>query len=584
MTRDARRAGAASAALALACVAVYGRTLGFDFVNTDDGQYIVEHAVVREGWSLAGLRLAFTGIHHGNWHPLTTLSQLLDCELYGLAPWGHHLGNVALHAAVAVALFRALFELTGRLARSAAVAGLFALHPLRVESVAWVSGRKDLLSGLCFALALHAHARLARAGAAQRRRWLAAVAGCFALGLMSKPVLVTLPCVLLLLDVWPLGRLRSEGARALVAEKLPLFGLAAVSSALTVWAQRGAVIELDALPLPARLLNALLSVEVYLRELLWPAGLSPFYPHPGGLLSPARALPGALIVAGMLALGWRLRERAPYVAVGWLWFLGMLVPVLGIVQVGAQAHADRYTYLPQIGLCWAAVWGVADLWSRAKLAPNALVALAIALLALLGALSARQVGAWRDSESLWRRALAVDPRNHVALFGLARERAERGLRDEAAQLYAQAIAMEPRYPEARANLGVTLIELGRLDEGIEQLRAAVELRPQHARSRANLGRALAGRGELDAGLRECRRALELAPEDALVRETLALVLLARGLREEGRAEYLAAEARATAQRDPGLAAAIRARRVAAEARVPRARVPERGRARSGASR
>ena len=382
--RTAGHAGAAggqqpaavAAVLVLVTAVVFGRALGLPFVSIDDPEYVTANPALRDGLHVATVRWALTTGHAANWHPLTWLSHALDVELFGLAPAGPHAVNVALHCASALLLLLLLRRLTGSLWRSALAAGLFALHPLRVESVAWVSERKDVLS-----TALWLGTMLAWAGhvRAPSRRRLALAIGLYALGLMAKPMLVTLPFALLLLDAWPLRRLPARQPardRDLVLEKWPLFALSAAASVVTFLVQRGvgAVRPLSAIPLAERLANGALAVWAYLGKWLWPVGLAVFYPlpeRPVGLVPVAAALAGIALVS---AAAWRWRARAPHLLVGWLWYLGTLVPVIGLVQVGHQAMADRYTYVPSIGLALAVVWSLPDvgaLGRRGRLALGA---------------------------------------------------------------------------------------------------------------------------------------------------------------------------------------------------------------------
>ncbi len=361
--------------LLLAVGLVFGQTVGYDFVNFDDGLYVYENPQISGGLSAQGIGWVFTHTHGANWHPLTGLSHMVDCQFYGLHAGGHHSTNVLLHAATAILLFLVLRRMTGDVWPSALVAALFAVHPLRVESVAWISERKDVLSGLLFVLTLGAYVRYAR-GPFSLGRYLL-VAALLTLGLMAKPMLVTLPLVLLLLDYWPLGRMTAvgredipvaSGGRAdhfffpkrLLLEKLPLLLLAVVSCLMTLWAQGEASALNAQIPVGSRIANALVSYVAYMGQLFCPVGLAAYYPHPEGDL-PVWKVIGALamlacISVGVLA-GWR---RYPYLLVGWLWYVGMLIPVIGLVQVGKIAMADRYTYLPQIGLCIALAWGPID--------------------------------------------------------------------------------------------------------------------------------------------------------------------------------------------------------------------------------
>ncbi len=392
------------ALLLLATAAVFGQTLDFGFVNFDDRTYVSENPHLAAGLTTETIGWAFTTDCCSNWHPLTWLSYLLDHQLYGLKPWGYHLSNVVLHGAAAVLLFLVLWRMTGDLWPSALVAAVFAVHPLRAESVAWISERKDVLSGLFFMLTLGAYA-----GYAGRpfswARYLALVL-LFALGLMAKPMLVTLPLVLLLLDFWPLGRIRLSAAaaalpRRVLAEKLPLLALSAASCAATWWAQQKAMSDFDALPSTSRAANAAVSCLTYVGQLFYPVKLAVFYPYPPhgyAVWQVAALLLLAGVTAGVVAY-WR---RFPWLPVGWFWYLGMLAPVIGLVQVGAQANADRYTYLPQIGLLIALVWSVKGvLQARPEHAWVAGVAAAVVVLALMAC-------AWQQTTYCARQRDALD--------------------------------------------------------------------------------------------------------------------------------------------------------------------------------
>ncbi len=492
-------------------LAIYAQTLRHPFFNLDDPDYVVERPLVARGFSAEGLRWAFTGVHSANWHPLTTLSHMLDAELHGLAPAGHHATSVLLQAAAAAGLFLALVRLTGALRRSALVAALFAFHPLRVESVAWISERKDVLSGVFFVLALGAYARHAAAPSPRR---MALVALAFALGLLAKPMLVTLPAVLFLLDVWPLGRLaRGESPRRLVVEKLPLLALSAASCIATLLAQRGAISTLDAIPLSTRLANAVVSCAVYLRQLVWPAGLAPFYPlavegPPGGAVALS-----ALVVLAISALAWRARRTRPWLLVGWLWYLVMLLPVIGLVQVGSQAHADRYTYLPAIGVLLALLWSVAELGPvrrlRASAAGRRALGAACAAVCLGSlALARAQAALWKDDRTLWTATLertGVNPLAHRLLGALD---LQDGRLEESVRHLEIALADKPEVASLHVALASALERLGRYAGAIEHYGVAQALEPDAAAAANNLAWLLAT-CPLDA-LRDGPRAVQLA--------------------------------------------------------------------------
>ena len=521
------------------------------FVNFDDPLYVAANPVVQRGLTLEGLRWAFTATRSGNWHPLTWLSHMADVELFGNRAGAHHLMGVLLHALTSGALLLWLAAATRSLWRSAAVAALFAVHPLHVESVAWAAERKDLLSALFGVFALAAYTNWVRRP--QRRMYLVALL-CFALSLMAKPMLVTLPLLLLLLDRWPLGRTQPRAAA--LREKAPFFLAAAGAAAVALFAQRagGAVVAFEHLPLPLRLFNALTAYAVYLVKTLWPAGLAVFYPHPGDLASWRPAGVALLLLAGISGLVFSRRSQ-PWLRVGWSWYLITLLPVIGLVQIGNQALADRYLYLPSIGLFVAAVWATAAFvaaWPAARLA--ALVAGA-AVIVLFAALTHRQLPYWKDTRALFTHALAVTEGNWLAhnnlgvalaneqrfaeaadayrlalqikpAYGLAHSNLGVALlllgRDAEAQFHLErALAVEPNREETRYNLALLLADAGRTEEAVAHLRAAVALIPEHAEARSNLGTLLARRGDLAAARKQFVEALRLKPDLAEARSNLA---------------------------------------------------------------
>jgi protein O-mannosyl-transferase len=423
---------------------VFGQTLRHEFVNLDDFEYVYENPRIMNGLTLEGIGWAFTHVHAANWHPLTTISHMLDCHLYGLQPWGHHLTSVLLHAAAAIFLFLALRQLTGAHWPSAFVAAVFAIHPLRVESVAWVAERKDVLSGVFFMLTLWAYARYARSNRPSSGRYMMAPVF-FALGLMCKPTLVTLPFVLLLLDYWPLRRFtlqspsskpsrstrnHSGGWRGespfhggplppkpiqyLLIEKIPFFVLSAASCVATLLAQEKTMSTLRQLTFGDRVGNAMVSYVAYLGQMIWPAGLSVFYPYPEAGLTITQPILAflVLLIISVAFFTWRGKYR--FLLIGWLWFLGMLVPMIGLVRVGNQTRADRYTYLGQIGLYFLLTWGAMELFAKWRNGRQVLIAIALLIVTGLMADSYFQTSFWRDSETLWNRALANTSNNHIA--------------------------------------------------------------------------------------------------------------------------------------------------------------------------
>jgi tetratricopeptide (TPR) repeat protein len=476
---------------------VFAQTFRFDFVNYDDPSYVYQNTRITSGIDFANVAWAFTHVHSENWHPLTTITHMLDCQLHGLQAGWHHFTNVLLHCLAVVLLFVALERMTGALWQSAFVAAVFAVHPLHVESVAWIAERKDVLSALFFTLTLLAYLGYTRAPSIGRYLTVAIV---FALGLMSKPMLVTLPFVLLLLDYWPLGRFearisntRHQSVR-LILEKVPLIALSAVSSLITFLAQRGAIGWTEQLPMSERVTNTLVAYVVYIRQMFWPTELAVFYPHPENRLPISEVSLALIILAGITAAAFVLRKRAPYLLTGWLWYLGMLVPVIGLLQVGWQGHADRYTYLPQIGLYIAVTWAVTDLTRSWRFQPAALGLAAVLVIGALSYCAWLQTSYWRDSETLFTHALAVTSDNDVALN----------------------------------NLGIIFLDKGQLDEAISKLQAAIDLRPENAPAHDNLAKALLKKGQVTEAMVHYRKFLELDPANVEARNTLGTALIQQG--------------------------------------------------------
>lgn len=562
-------------ALVALSVFVYSSVGSFPFLSWDDPQYVTQNPHVLAGLTWANAQWAFTTAYASNWHPLTWLSHMADIDMYGLAPGPAHLTNLVLHAATALVLFIILWRMTGAWAPSGVVAALFAVHPSHVESVAWIAERKDVLSTLLWAVTLLAYAAYVRRPAIGR---YVQVCACFALALLAKPMVVTLPFVLLLLDVWPLGRLSSTPAAAgsprgstgawgragqLVREKIPLFLLAAASSVATFVAQRqgGAVAEFEALPLAARLSNAVVSYAVYLKQLIWPAGLSPFYPYARST-SPALLTGCALVLLIVSALAVVGSRRRPYLLVGWLWYLGTLVPVIGVVQVGSQAMADRYTYIPSIGLFIAVAWTAAAVAIDAPRWRPALIVAAVVTIGAYASVARVQASYWRDNLSLWQRAVDVTATNEVAETGLGVALVDRGRSDEALPHFEAALRVNPAYafahndlgaelrrrrqtadaiahlsealrfrpdfPEAANNLGNALADAGRLDEAAARYAEALRLKPDYAEAHNGLGAVLARQDKWDAAIDQFTEAARLQPQSAAALTTLAAALASAG--------------------------------------------------------
>jgi protein O-mannosyl-transferase len=507
----------AAALLALITAAVYLPALGNGFVAYDDDLYITSQPALRGGFG-AGLRWALTSHDGGNWFPLTRLSWLLDASLFGVDPRAFHATSALLHAAASGVLALALSRLTGAPAASFFVAGVYALHPLRVESVAWAASRKDVLAGLCAALSLLAYERAVRRGGFARH---ASVALWLALGLLAKPVLVPWPLVLLLLDRWPLGRLRAAAVR----EKLPLFALSAAAAAATWLAQRAgdAVRSLSELSLPVRAANALASLVDYLAQSFWPVKLAVFYPHPGAAVPHAKVALGAVLLAGVTAFAAAVRRQRPWWIVGWLWFLVCLAPVSGLVQVGQAARADRYMLLPHIGLALALAFEARALAGARAAAQRAAAALGALALAACAWQSAAQVRVWKSSEALFTHALRVTEGNHVAHINLGMVLFREGRLDEAAAHLLAARRLVPGSPIAAGWLGQVRVAQQRDAEGIALLRAAVGASPARADFWIALAGALLARRDV-GGARAALDGAELAAPGAEQVRALRAVL------------------------------------------------------------
>jgi tetratricopeptide (TPR) repeat protein len=518
--------------LLLAVGLVFGQTTRFEFVNFDDDEYVYENPHVSQGLSAEAITWAFTHSYSANWHPLTWLSLMLDCQIYGPNAGAHHLTNVLLHATTVMLLFMVLARMTGGFWRSAMVAALFAIHPLHVESVAWVCERKDVLSGLFFVLTLGIYVDYVRSPFSPRRYLLLIAA--FALGLMAKPMLVTLPLVLLLLDYWPLHRFPLRWQ--LVKEKIPLLLLSAFSCGATLWAQHEALKQNITMATSFRVANALVSYVAYLGQLCCPVGLAVYYPHPGAHL-PAWKMIAALALlacffAGALA-SWR---RCPYVLVGWLWYMGMLAPVIGLLQVGGASRADRYMYLPQIGLCIALTWGAADVcrsWSWRRWLAGVTSALALMLL-MVGAW--RQTSFWSNSENLWNHTLACTSRNRTAHINLSAALVGRKRFNEAMVEYQKALEIDPDYANTYNSMGLALAAWGRPDEAIIQYRKALEMDPDNIQLYRNLSAALEGRGRNSEAIALFRQCVERWPHDAEARNHLGAALGQAGKLDEATAQ------------------------------------------------
>jgi Flp pilus assembly protein TadD len=545
--------------VAVTC-AVYLPVANHGFITYDDGAYVTENPHVRAGLTWDGVRWAFTTGHAANWHPLTWLSHMADWEAYGNKPGAHHLVSLAFHVVNLLLVFRILLLMTGAVWRSLVVAGLFALHPLHVESVAWVAERKDVLSACFGLLTLWAYCRYA----ARPGLWRYALALLlFALGLMAKPMLVTWPFVLLLLDWWPLGRWRrregevrrknpgvrsqESGVRSqnpvsswglLLLEKVPFLLLAVASSVVTFLVQRhgGAVAAMATWPLEMRVANAVIAYVAYLWKMVWPVNLAVMYPLPTAF-SPELAA-GAALFMGIVTLGvvWRARWQ-PYLAVGWLWYVGTLVPVIGLVKVGEARMADRYTYLPLIGVFVLVVWVVAEWagrWRRGRLVAGLA---AMAVLVACGAVTVRQVGVWKSTVSVFEHAVAAGEASATAYNNLGVDLADQGRFAEEIVQYRKGLRLDPYHIEILNSLGAALASQGRFDEAVVTLRKALRLNPEYAEAHSNLGAALASQGHLDEAIAHLERALRRQPDDAKARNNLGGALTLQGRFDEAIVQF-----------------------------------------------
>ncbi len=535
-----RRPVVLAAALALATLAVYAPAIGNGFVDYDDGMYVTANPRMRDGLTRDNVVWAFTTTEALNWHPLTWLSHLLDAELFGLEPAGHHATSVVLHALTAALLFLLLQRATGATAASLAAAALFAVHPLNVQSVAWVSERKNVLSTLFWLLAMGAYGAWVRRA---RAIGYAALLACAALALMAKAMAVTLPFTLLLLDVWPLRRGPLTRPR-LWLEKLPLFAMAAGASweAFKVQQEAGAVVHTEAIKLTARLNNAAWSYLAYLGDALWPSGLAAFYPH---LESGLPAWRGALAAGVLLAVTgalWRLRDRAQPQLVGWLWYLGTLVPVIGLVQVGTQAMADRYMYVPLIGIFVAVAWAVDALVRRGTVPAAAALAAAGVAVVALAVVTVRQVGVWHDTVTLFEHTIRVEPRAWVAHYNLGNAYESMGRHADAVAEFRETIRLRPEFARAHNNLGNSLDALGRSAEAVPSYERAVQLKPDLVEAYNNLGIAYAQQGKREQGLTALRTATQLRPDFLEAHLNLAITLRQMDRLPEARVEADAAVA------------------------------------------
>jgi protein O-mannosyl-transferase len=539
------------AGLVLVTVVLYARVATFEFISYDDPDYVTNNPHVKSGFNAESIHWALTSTDYFNWFPLTWLSLELDAQLYGLRPGPFHLTNLALHVGNSVLLFWLLRTTTGSALASAATAALFAIHPLHVESVAWVTERKDVLSTLFWLLTLLTYVGYVRKPSG-RRYCLALFT--FAVGLTAKQMLVTLPCVMLLMDFWPLGRWQGGPtqwqasaviaklprlmAGRLILEKVPFFALSLALSLTTMHVQRegGAVVPFDVIPLSARIVNVPAAYVAYLVKTAWPLNLAVFYPHLGGSHSVAVAVCMAALLIGMSVWTVAVRNRLPFVTVGWLWFLGTTVPVIGLVQIGSQGIADRYTYVPSIGLFVGVVWGLDAAANVGLVSRRMLGALAVVALTSFAACTWVQVGYWQNDLVLWQHAVDVTGWTPPAADCLGEALVRRGRNEEAVPILRRLIVMWPEHPPGHANLGIALLETGQLDEARAELAEAIRLKPTLLPAHVNLAKLLDMQGDLNGAERELREALKIDPSSQIARRGLDHVLDRLRVRQEAKTQ------------------------------------------------
>ncbi len=522
--------------LLLITITAYLPALRANFVNFDDDKYVIANPNLQAGLTAEGFKWAFNMGYQGNWHPLTWMSHMLDIALFGLNPVGPHAVNLLLHLANTLLLFFVLKRMTKSLWKSAFVAALFAVHPMHVESVAWVAERKDVLSTLFWMLTMWAYVRYTEAPAVKR---YAVVLLCFALGLMSKPTLVTLPIVLLLLDYWPMGRWSGVAWRR-VKEKLPLFAMSAASCVITYLAQqRGETVRtFTELPFASRIENMLTTYVSYIAKMLWPAKLAVFYPHPISI--PIwQALAAVVFLATVTILVMRSAQSRHYLLVGWLWYLIVLIPMIGLVQVGRQAMADRYSYVSFIGLFIMIAWGASDLFSRrVSVSPGLRVIPYLAIVILAGC-TWRQAGFWRDSVTLWTHTLAVTTGNNTSHYNLGNTYAELGMYAEAIEEYKNAIRIAPDVADVHYNLGNAYAALGRYSEAAENFKQEIRIRPDCVDAYSNLGGIYANLGKYAEAVDSFKQAIRINPNYALAHLNLGFTYLSMGNKPLAMNEYKA---------------------------------------------
>jgi tetratricopeptide (TPR) repeat protein len=528
--------------LCVSILSVYWQVLTFDFISFDDYMYVRDNPIVRQGITFEGIKWAFATMYAGNWHPLTWLSHMMDIEIFGLNPGMYHVMNVFIHMASTLLLFYCLRRMTGSIWKSAVVAFIFGLHPLHVESVAWISERKDVLSTFFWILTMLCYKRyIERRSAAS----YIAVAVCYLLGLMAKPMLVTLPFVLLLLDFWPLKRpglivsdevgvstakdmkqgIRWSGMLKLIREKIPLLLIAGVASVTTIFAQKGsgAISNLEIIPLHIRLQNAIISYLIYMEKMVWPSHLAVFYPFPKMIALPMVIISAATLIALTLLFVVNI-SRFPYLIVGWLWYLGTLLPVIGIIQVGSQAMADRYTYVPLIGISIMIAWGLPQLIDQWRSGRYVLSGILCLIVPLLMWSTWHHTGYWKDNVTLFSHAIDVTKDNYLAHNSLGVALCNRGEFDAGINHYIEALRIYPEHIQALNNLGAALVKEREYGKSIEHFKKAIQLDPYFVNAHYNLGVALYSLGKVDEAIKEYQEVLQLNPQHSGAFQNIQIAL------------------------------------------------------------
>jgi tetratricopeptide (TPR) repeat protein len=524
--------------LSLLTLALLWGLTGNDFINYDDNMYITGNQHVLSGFTKENVAWAFIADYAANWHPLTWLSHMADVELFGVNPQWHHLVNLLFHCANVCLVFIAFNRLTGMFPQSALAALIFAVHPLHVESVAWVAERKDLLSTFFGLLSLLAYTQYVRSG---RKTNYATLLVCFMLSLMSKPMLVTLPFVLLLLDYWPLRRFENSRSKIsqfakLVKDKMPLFALSVASSCITLYVQRDAMSTLETVSISNRLSNALNSYVIYFAKAIWPYDLAVIYPLPT-IIPPIQTICSVVVLLAVTTVGLLFASKKPYLIVGWFWFLGTLVPTIGIVQVGLQSMADRYMYFPLIGICILVIYWLSDLIAQWPLLRKPIITVASALVLFYCYVTWNYVRVWQNSTKLFTHALSVTTNNYYAHYMLGCELYQKKMVNDSIAHYMESIRINPRSTESHINLGIIYAERGNLVEAINSFTNALFLKPSSVEGHYNIACALQTQGRIEEAVFHYQETIKLAPFHVESHNNLGLIMMRLGRYDEAMAYF-----------------------------------------------